>query len=158
MSFVLPDDCLPEIRALYEYWDGKRRGRAMPSRAELDPVDIPALLPYIFLIDVTRHSQALRYRVFGTALSELFRRDLTGLEVGAGSQPEHLPGILARYARILEERVPFFHRDRMREQANNFTSVERLILPLSRDGIDIDQLMGMTVPYGRTGRRRKRFG
>jgi hypothetical protein len=158
MSFVLPDDCLPEIRALYEYWDGKRHGRAMPSRAELDPVDIPSLLQYVFLIDVTRAPQVLRYRVFGTALSELFHRDLTGLEVGSGSQPEHLPGILARYAHIIEQRAPFFHRDRMREQANDFTSVERLIVPLSRDGVHVDQLLGMTVPYGRTGRRRRRLG
>jgi hypothetical protein len=156
-GFVLPDDCLPEIRTLYDYWDGKRRGRIMPSRADLDPVDIPLLLQYVFLIDVARDPLALRYRVFGTALAALFRRDLTGLEIGAGSQPEHLPGILARYARILAERVPFFHRDRMREQANDFTTVERLIVPLSRDGVHVDQLIGMTVPYGKARRSQRRL-
>jgi hypothetical protein len=156
MSFVLPADCVPEIRAFYDYWDGKRGGRAMPSRAELDPVDIPRLLRHVFLIDVPPASGALRYRVFGTALAEMFRRDLTGLEVGAGSQPEHLPGIVARYARILEDSVPFFHRDRMRECANDFTSVERIILPLSHDGARVDQLIGMTIPCDGARRSWKR--
>jgi hypothetical protein len=157
MSFALPGDCLPEIRSFYDYWNGKRGDRIMPARAELDPVDIPSLLEHIFLIDVNRDPPALRYRVFGTAITNLFHRDLTGLEVGAGSQPEHLPGILARYARILSERTPFFHRDRMRETANDFTPVERLILPLSEDGVAVDKLIGMTVPYGRAKRRRKRL-
>lgn len=156
MSFVLPGGCLAEIRAFYDYWDGKRRGRTMPMRADLDPVDIPSLLHYVFLIDVALDPRVLRYRVFGTALTQLFRGDLTGCEVGAGSRPEHLPGILARYASILEHGTPFFHRESMHECTNDFTAVERIILPLSRDGTRIDQLIGMTIPYESSERSRKR--
>src|SRR5882724_4542583 len=117
MGFELPSDCRREIRALYVYWDGRRGGREVPTRADLDPADIPSLLRYVFLIDVLSDPLRLRYRVFGTALTALFKRDLTGCEVGEGSKPEQLPQIQARYAGILRDRTAFFHRDRMRETA-----------------------------------------
>jgi hypothetical protein len=36
---------------LYRYWLAKRGSRTMPSRSSLDPVDVPALLPYLGLVD-----------------------------------------------------------------------------------------------------------
>lgn len=30
----------PDIAAFYDYWDGKRRGRDMPARADIDPLEI----------------------------------------------------------------------------------------------------------------------
>ena len=35
-----------------EYWRGKCDGRAMPARADIDPLEIPRLLPYVYLVDV----------------------------------------------------------------------------------------------------------
>src|SRR5579859_2354978 len=141
----LPDDCRREVRRLYEYWDGKRRGRPSPTRDDIEVTDIPGLLRHIFLIDVLP-DQILRYRVFGTALAELFKRDLTGLEVGVGLQPGQVSEVLRRYRRILRDGRPFYHRDRMHEIANDFTEIERLILPLSNGEGGISHLFGMTIP------------
>jgi hypothetical protein len=35
---------------LYRYWDGRRNGRLMPARRDIDPVDFPALLRHVSLI------------------------------------------------------------------------------------------------------------
>ena len=40
------------LRALYEYWMEKRGDRAMPARADIDPTEIPDLLPIVGLADV----------------------------------------------------------------------------------------------------------
>ncbi|MBG06491.1 MAG: hypothetical protein CMM59_20710 [Rhodospirillaceae bacterium] len=40
------------IRGIYEYWDSKRQGRRMPSRADIDPVEIPEYLSNVILVDV----------------------------------------------------------------------------------------------------------
>ncbi|MBV5325778.1 MAG: PAS domain-containing protein [Rhodospirillaceae bacterium] len=32
--------CTPRIKRAYEYWDSKRNGRSMPSRAYIDPNEI----------------------------------------------------------------------------------------------------------------------
>ena len=40
------------LEKLWIYWQSKLNGREMPSRADLDPVEIPELLPYVALIEV----------------------------------------------------------------------------------------------------------
>ena len=147
MELLLPADCHPKIRALYDYWAARRRGRAMPARADIDPIEIPSLLPNVFLVEVPAVGP-MTYRVFGSALVALFGRELTGRPLGEGAKDEQLPEILDRYGRIVAERRPYYHRARLNERRNDFTQVERIILPLSTDGVQVEQLIGMTIPRG----------
>ena len=34
------DFCHPRIREIYDYWNGKRAGRLMPGRADIEPADL----------------------------------------------------------------------------------------------------------------------
>jgi hypothetical protein len=43
---------VPEQRQLYDYWQGKAAGRAMPARGDIQPTHIPRILPCISLLDV----------------------------------------------------------------------------------------------------------
>jgi hypothetical protein len=67
------------LRAAYAYWLGKCKGRLMPSRSDIDPTDIPKLLPYVTLIDVLADPLDFRYRLIGTETRNISRRDYTGL-------------------------------------------------------------------------------
>ena len=40
------------LLALHEYWTRKRGDRRMPTRADLDPLDMIPLLPNLFLVNV----------------------------------------------------------------------------------------------------------
>ena len=40
------------IDGIYRYWDSKRQGRCMPSRADMDPVEIPEYLSNVIPVDV----------------------------------------------------------------------------------------------------------
>src|SRR5947207_13056937 len=53
------------LQRLYAYWRHKAADRSLPSRADLDPVEIPKLLPHIMLIDVLP-SGGYHYRLIGT--------------------------------------------------------------------------------------------
>jgi len=61
MSFV---ECLddPAQRQMYDYWRGKRAARRMPSRRDIDPVDIPRLLPNILISEIVAGPAGVRYR------------------------------------------------------------------------------------------------
>jgi hypothetical protein len=48
---------------LYRYWRGKLEGRIAPARSDLDPADIPALLPYMMLVE--KVDDQFRYRLLG---------------------------------------------------------------------------------------------
>ena len=39
------------LRDVHAYWERKRGDRRMPARDDLDPLDFPALLPNVILVD-----------------------------------------------------------------------------------------------------------
>ena len=49
---------------LYRYWLKKRGSGAMPSRSDIDPADIPALLPYVSLVH--KVGGEFRFRLVGS--------------------------------------------------------------------------------------------
>jgi hypothetical protein len=142
---LLPSHSHPKIRALYAYWLGKRRGRPMPSRPDLDPVEIPTLLPHVFLVDVPGDGGPLVYRLSGTAVVALMGQDVTGQRVGDGTLPQHRAEVVARYGSVAREGRPFFHQARLRDYTNDFADVDRILLPLSGDGVRVNMLLGMTI-------------
>ncbi|NJM91813.1 MAG: PAS domain-containing protein, partial [Rhodospirillaceae bacterium] len=67
-----------DIAAFYAYWAGKRRGSALPARADIDPLEMVALLPGIVLIDVVADARQFVYRLVGTREVAMRGRDPTG--------------------------------------------------------------------------------
>lgn len=74
---IRPDLTDPRLAALYAYWDGKRNGRGMPRRADLDPIEMRAWLGNLLLIDVTPDGRFV-YRLYGTRFVDSFGLDMTG--------------------------------------------------------------------------------
>ena len=68
----------PMLSLLYAYWDGKRGDRRFPGRSDLDPVDIPSLLPSIFLVAVHRDPFDLVFRLAGGVLTACYGSTMTG--------------------------------------------------------------------------------
>ena len=61
------DLILREQRDLYGYWRACAQSRAIPTRYDIDPVDIPHLLPGLSLLDTGDKLESLRYRLAGHA-------------------------------------------------------------------------------------------
>ena len=60
---VVPGAPDPRLEKLYRYWSSKRKGRRMPSRANIDPVEIPVdIWPHTMLLDVLWHDGVPRFR------------------------------------------------------------------------------------------------
>ena len=72
---------VPEQRQLYDYWLSRAAQGALPGRSDINPADIPRLLPYISLIDVSDRLEASRIRLAGTRLRDVFDREITGLMI-----------------------------------------------------------------------------
>jgi hypothetical protein len=72
---------LREQRDLYGYWRSCAGGKPVASRFDIDPVDIPRLLPGLSLIDAGEGLDALRYRLAGTRVREIYGTEITGRAV-----------------------------------------------------------------------------
>jgi len=60
------------------YWKSKFVDGRIPSRQDIEPLDIPALLPQIILLDVTREPWNFKFRLIGTNVVYHLAQDWTG--------------------------------------------------------------------------------
>lgn len=138
--------CLsPKNRKVLEYWYAKAGDREMPSRVDLDPViDLPKLTMHMFLVDVERGATRFRFRLVGTGVVDHVGRDMTGRYLDELFDHEkHYIEAKEDYLEVVRHRAPRtglvrFFSD-LRGMVSNY---ERLLLPLSDDGKQINLLFG----------------
>lgn len=71
-------------RQLWRYWDGLRAGRSAPERRDLDLKHLRHLVPYLFIAERLGAQGGYVWRLAGTGLCDLHRRELTGSDLLAG--------------------------------------------------------------------------
>ena len=123
------------------YWEQLRRGRAMPARNDIEPLDIAPLLPHVYLVNVSYDPLDFRYRLIGTQIVEHSLGDYTGRSLR--ELPEQSPPsqIWALFNQAIEERRPVCTRIPYLHIPGR--SVEKLAAPLSSDGQTVDMLFGV---------------
>jgi hypothetical protein len=146
----------PRVARLYRYWLSIHPAAGLPGRQHFDPVDVPELLPGIWLLDVQHTPFRLRYRLVGTAIVEAVGREVTGRWLDEAHPHLHdMPGFFDRYRRAAEQKQPEWRRGKPRIWAHrDFGEIENLLVPLAADGITVDILIAYTVLYrpdGTTG-------
>lgn len=132
--------CDPRIGNVYRYWDSKRRGRRMPARADIDPVEIPSYLPNVILVDVTRDPLDFRYRLVGTDIVQKRGHDPTGKRVAEGFFGSSAEFVLGNYTYVVENRTVQFADTPFVEPRGWYVYFERLFMPLSGDGENVDMI------------------
>src|SRR5215470_17691685 len=85
----------PDVLAVHRYWQEKRRGRVMPSRADIDPIELKRFLPGIILINVVADERRYVYRLVGTREVAMRGKDPTGQSMIDGFFAQSLEAALA---------------------------------------------------------------
>lgn len=137
----------PRIAQTFLYWRKKAAGRAMPSRADIDPTEIPRLLPDVMLVERLAGGR-YRYRLIGTENARAHGVNATGRfldEVLPG--PDYAAHVLALYdecvgtRRALYSECLFFPPGR--HEPERHTKV--LFMPLSPDGMTVNMIFVIQV-------------
>lgn len=148
----------PDLRCGLEYWCRLRRdGHLLPRRADLDPMDIPHLLPTISLVDVLTDPPDFRFRLIG-GHSARSHTALTGQSAFEVPVHEGREVILARYRRCTEIRRPVHDIYDCTTQNREVHRIEVITCPLSDDDLTVNMLLnfGLRESTKRsTGRRRQ---
>lgn len=135
----------PRIALMWRHWLAARGGKAMPSRRSIDPTAILGALPIVYMYDYLPES------------GRFFCR-LAGEEIQAGSgvrgvkkhldelfPPEIGAIIQRRYRRVVDTPCLVYANGLMRTIVGVVMPIERLVLPLSDDGVTANGLIGATV-------------
>ncbi|MBL8807498.1 MAG: PAS domain-containing protein [Rhodospirillales bacterium] len=143
-----------KIAALWDYWIGvyANVGHA-PRRADIDPVDIPRLLPNLWLADWDAASARFRYRLVGTGVTKARNIDATGHyldedfpDLAQSALGRSLEGVVASGRAAWSCALPPVTRT-----PNDIVRVERLSLPLSDGAGGVAMVLNLSVCTMRDG-------
>ena len=147
----------PTVRALDTYWQSKRRGRPMPTPAEIDPAEIRPLLPSLIIAEYVGAPVRVRYRLVGTQQVYYNGLDFTGSyldEIDWGIENEFVRLV---HHTLLRTAAPVIGRYQWGFRDSVLGFAEFGAFPLSEDGTTVARCVGIDdfVPFEeQLGKRR----
>jgi PAS domain len=148
-----PPGAHAKIVAIYDYWRRIAPGPGLlPGRRHLDPVDIPKLLPNVWLIDVVGMPRRFRARLIGTTLQRSGLTLKPGAYVEDPIRPELREKVLSEFRFVAESGQPLWFRGAPKAPHDTeIFELERIYLPLAADGATVDMLLNLSVLYKSAG-------
>jgi hypothetical protein len=122
------------------YWERIRGSRAMPRRCDIDPAEIPRLLPFVMLVDVLDNPLDFRFRLVGTEIDAITAANLRGRrfsesrQLGAGSNVWDDYVSVATKHQPLTGNVDYVGADRY------VRAIRHCLMPLSDDGERVNMI------------------
>jgi hypothetical protein len=144
--FVVPPSCDARIRRLYDYWRSIHpAGDRLPGRQHLEPLDFPDLLRWVWLLDVVAEPERFRYRLIGTGQVHAMGRDLTGHWLGDAYDRFDGTRDHADVVALAEGEIRYSRHAPEYRVEKSHVLMERLLLPMARDGVSVDMGLGITL-------------
>ena len=136
---------VPAHRQLFDYWRSKVQAGRLPARKDIDPVDIPALLPWLTVIEVdwSQGSARFRIRLVGTGVVNRFGRDATGLWFEDVYESDVYRSQMDYYTQVVTSGMPSLTQPIPPIREREFIKCRRLVVPLSSDGKRVDQIISI---------------
>ena len=151
--------CDERIAELYRYWLSLWPAPGtLPGRQHFDPSGVTRLLPWILLVDVERNPLRFKFRLVGTENARVKGYDTTGEYLD-----ERVPDFAAsptypQWLDAAEHGVVAYQRGLpVRHVPKDFIENERLLLPLARNGRDVDMVLMLAVFHGASRSRGHRM-
>jgi hypothetical protein len=136
----------PGSRALLCYWEAIRGEASAPLRRQLDLDKIRPLVPSLFILE--RHpSKGYVWRLAGTRLCQLWRRELTGMTAfsGLSVREKHVATRLCNGA--VRWHQPFVLRLRLLTSLGHDIGAEMIGLPLRSLSGSSTHILGATMTF-----------
>lgn len=134
----------PILAFLRDYWESKRAGRAMPSRADIRPAEMKEHLGWIILIDALPALDDFRFRMIGTRVSQYFLADATGQtmrEAFAAYGDAVINGVIATHRKTARDKVVVRAFGGAGWLGRSFLDFDAIYLPLSDDGVNVNMIL-----------------
>jgi hypothetical protein len=127
------------LRALLRYWAEKSADRTMPFRRQIEPTEIPRLLPIVLLADVTR--TGARMRLLGSEATNAYGKETRGTAIAEIQFGDFTVPWLEAFLRVIRSAQPASAAGTYR-RGNELCRIETVLTPLTEDGSSVSQVFG----------------
>lgn len=145
----LPLDQMAErddvLNNAYQYWQSKRAGGLLPSRGDIDILDITRLIKHTHLIDVRDPDPDNWYfRLVGSIVPQTWGWGIGRDKLSDCPWPQYKDMLVQDYGTVKATGVPMYHEIAIRVDWVGH-QYARVILPFAEDGRAVDTVMSCVV-------------
>ncbi len=139
-----PRNWHPGARQLYTYWLGKRPKDGLARREDIDPVEMPKILPSIYITEVVwaDGKPRVKFRLIGTRIVERFGHDIGGMWMDKAYDQDYFTEVWPAYLAMIESQTPHYSDLNARYANKEHLTYSRLICPQSTDGKRVEASVG----------------
>lgn len=130
------------VLALDAWWHSKASARSLPDRADLDPAEIPALLPYILLSEIVRPFR-IRYRLLGTEVVKIAGMDFAGCYLDELIPPGEEEAWMDHYRLCAQSGRPVYGLSTVKTLHGGTFSYQFGIWPLTKGSPEVSQFIAL---------------
>ncbi|MDO8421285.1 MAG: PAS domain-containing protein [Parvibaculum sp.] len=124
------------------YWFEAKGTDFVPLRSAVDPMKIPAIIPWVLLLERVDVDGVVkfRYRLTGTGCRTIFDIDYTGKFLGEGLTPDGAEARLREFREVSVSGNPIYSSSHLPIAEREYINVYRGVFPVSLTGAEIDQI------------------
>jgi len=145
-----------KIRALHQYWRSIRTARVLPSREDVELLDIGALMPNVMIVEFEQDPFRVKYRLVGTRVVEMSGFEFTGKYLDEIVFPDVLTEFERAYRQLVKGRRPMLGRTECVTPTEEQNAHDVGVFPLSSDGRTVDMALVIEC-YDELERRYSRY-
>ena len=131
----------PRLARLHDYWLGKCAGRPLPSRADIEPLEMKEWLGNLLLAEFFGGIENYRVRLDGSNLIGFGGKDRTGKGSEVLTSEEERKLIAIQYTPVLDTAQPAYYETQFQNSEGRFLREQKLLLPLSDNGTLVNMVL-----------------
>lgn len=132
----------PALQAVAAHWNAARGDRMMPSWQQLKPSRIAAQLPIVWAYKYDRVTEQFTGRLAGDRITRSLGKSFRGIRLEDVHPPTTLPHMYRTLKRGVDTPQLYHFRGVLFRQRDRVATGERIGLPLSSDGVNVDGIIG----------------
>jgi hypothetical protein len=137
----------PGSRKLFRYWESIRGERAAPGREAIDLKAIKEMVPWLFLMERNWARKSFAWRLAGTEVCQLWRRELTGADVLTNWDRFERDTAFRLLEGVSVNLQPCAFRMRLITSLGHHLPVEMIALPIRAKGDIATHIFGAIMPF-----------
>ncbi len=133
-----------DLRQVAMHWDSVRCGRTVPAWKDIRPAAIVRQLPIVWSYTYDAATGTFTGRLAGDVINQIFGRDLRGVALTDLKPQVDADYLGARFRKVVMDAALYRSDGAVFHQAERHGYGERIIMPLSDDGVTMNGIFGAT--------------
>ncbi|MEO7053697.1 MAG: PAS domain-containing protein [Rhizomicrobium sp.] len=140
----------PALKEVAAHWSAACGPRRMPRWTDIRPSAIATHLSLVWSFKYDAAQGAFTGRLVGERIARHIGKDFRGLSLADAYPADALPWVTVLFRRVVQGPALYTHAGPLFHQMGQSHQGERILLPLSEDGVAADGVLGATILHEAT--------